>query len=164
MPTMPAPMTVTSLTGASRRRRGSAAGEVRFALFHERPAAFDVVLAREAVGDDFLAKRQVALVRILDVLVDAALRRENRERRVVGEGARVIVDEGFELAGGDHVVDDPEAQRFGRRNAPAGEEHVLRYGRSHELDELPQAIGSIANPELGCRNPEASIFGRDAEV
>lgn len=52
--------------------------EYGLALLHERSAAFDVVLAGEAVFDQFIAARKVALTFILDRLADDELHRLKR--------------------------------------------------------------------------------------
>ena len=83
--------------GAGLRRRGSGADELGLALLEEGAAAFDVVPARKAGGDQLLAAREVARGRVLQHLADHRLDRADRERRVGGDRARVVGDVGRDL-------------------------------------------------------------------
>src|SRR4029079_3465427 len=88
----------------------STALELRPALFGERLDAFLIVLAIEAVGDELLEHRQIALAVGTHELLDRRLGRAQGERRVLGHRQRVVAREGFELSLRHDLVHQPHAE------------------------------------------------------
>jgi len=91
-----------ALAQRSQLNRGHASdsrsGKCRLALFHERPAALDEIVAGETLLDQFRASRKIALGFILHDLADNVLDRLHRERRVGGNRLGIVLDVALELA------------------------------------------------------------------
>src|SRR5262249_35774050 len=138
---------------------------LRPALLGEGLHALLVVLTVEAVGDQLVEHRQVAVVVGLHELVDGSLRRLERERRVARHRQRVVAGEGFELRLRHDLVHQAHAQRVLRAEVGArGEEDLLRVGRADQLHQLFHALVVVAEAQARRRDAEARVVGGDAHV
>src|SRR5258706_14106130 len=134
------------------------------ALLHEGSASFDVVLALEAGFDQRGARLGVEGRAPLEQLAHDALRRPDRERRVLRDHRAVLENERLELGDRRHAVHEAHRLRFLGLELAAGDEHFARVGWTDDVDQVFQRRGAIAEAELRRGDAETRVLGRDPEV
>src|SRR3954463_12286032 len=83
--------------------------EAGLALLHEGAAAFDVVLALEALEDEARAEVAVEVVAQLEHLADDPLARLDGERCAAADGRGVLGEQALERLGLGDAVHEPHA-------------------------------------------------------
>src|ERR1041384_1229881 len=106
--------------------RRLAALELRRSLLEERARPFLVVLTLRGLARESADARAVRLVEALEVEIDGDLAAVDRQRRVVGDEAEIVVGHALEVAGGDEALDEADRERFARVDGARGIEDVLR--------------------------------------
>src|SRR6476469_2269282 len=86
--------------------------DIRLALLHEGGAAFDVILAGEATGNEVGRAGKVALALGLQHLRRDLLDGADRQGRVGGDVSSIVLDEGPQLAVRKHAADDAHLERL----------------------------------------------------
>src|SRR5664279_4989425 len=140
------------------------AGERRLALFHERRTAFLVIVAGEALRHQIGAFLQVTLAFRLDRLADDVFDRIDRHRRVATDGVGIVLDVFLQFRLRQHAIDQAHCQGLGGGELARGEEDFLGKRRSDDVDQLLDALETIAEAELGGRHAEFRIVRADAQI
>src|SRR3989442_3444618 len=143
----------------------SPALELRATLLGECLHALLVVLAVEAVGDQLVQRRQVALGVWTHQLLDGGLGRAEGERSVASHRQRVVAGEGLKLRLRHDLVHEPHAERVLGGEIGAGrEEDLLRVGRPDELHQLFHPLVVVAEAQSRGRDAEAGVVRGDAHI
>src|SRR2546427_7667163 len=139
--------------------------ELRATLLREGLHALLIVLAIEAVGDQLVQHRELALDLGTHELLDGCLGRAQGEWSVAGHCQRVVAGEIFKLRLRHDLVHEPHAEGvLGGEVGTGGEEDLLRVGRPDELHQLFHALVVITETQACRGDAEAGVVGGDAHI
>src|SRR5882672_5103276 len=137
--------------------------EYGLALLHEGSAAFDVILALEALLHECGAGFRVVRARLQQLAHDA-LARADGERRVLGDHRAVLEDQCFELGDRRHAMHEAHGLRLLGLELAPGDQHFSRERRADGVDQVLERAGAVAQSQLRGGDAHAGVIRRDAQV
>src|SRR5438067_1160236 len=146
------------------RSSGSLPAEDGLALLEHRPPALAGILAAARRLDGGVAVVVRNLLARRECLRQERLDARQRERRVVGQGARERRRRLLDVRRRHHLVHHADGERAPRVDQPAGEQQVARVGRADDLEQLLGQGEARHETDTRQRHAEPRALGGDSQV